>query len=71
MKLIELKAKVDYLIERGNNDDLDVCVPNCMGYGMGGMNVTHVKGVCRGIDWDSKKFIIWTDVEMINKPKKP
>jgi hypothetical protein len=67
MTLKELKERVDWAIENGD-DDLKVCIPNNK-VGMGGTSVTFVKQAARGIDWDSGKFILWPETEMIERTK--
>lgn len=62
MTVKELKERLSHLDDR--YDDLEVCIPNNKG-GMGGLSVTKVKGANRGIDWDSGKFIIWPETEMV------
>jgi len=67
MTLLELKERVDSIISR-RGGDLEVCIPNHKG-GMGGISVTNVKGAHNGIDWDSNKFIIYPEKEMVEMPE--
>lgn len=62
MTVKELKERLSHL--DGRYDDLEVCIPNNKG-GMGGLSVTKVKGANRGIDWDSGKFFIWPETQMV------
>ena len=71
MKLKELKARVDFFMQREANGELEVCIPNNKSGMYGGTPVTGVAGASQGIDWDHSKFIIWPQNEMIEKPKKP
>ena len=71
MKLIDLKNIVDRTIElSGRNKDLDVKIPNKSEKGVfGGTPTIHVKGVRKGIDWNSKIFFIEPELS-INETKK-
>lgn len=68
MTLIELKARVDYALRNGDRDNMEVVIPNNQ-FSMGGLTTTKVRGANRGIDWNNNVFIIWPEVDMINKPK--
>jgi hypothetical protein len=69
MILLELKEKIDALmvLDPQRYSRLRVCIPNNKSGMMGGLPVTEVKGVGSGIDWDSGKFFIWPEKEMIEK----
>lgn len=69
MILKELKEKIDRYYEMNEMyHDLEVCIPNHK-RGMGGTSVTKVKYANKGIDWDSGKFIITPEVEMVERKK--
>lgn len=69
MTLLELKRRVDLVLERSGSETLEVCIPNNKAV-MGGTSVTKVRSANRGIDWDNSKFIIWPEKEMIEQPVK-
>ena len=66
MTLRELKERIAHIDER--YDDIEVCIPNNK-RSMGGISVTAVRAAGRGIDWNSGKFIIWPETEMIERTK--
>ena len=67
MTLKELKIRVDFAISQQNSEELVVVIPNSKP-SMGGIATIKVQGAGRGIDWNGCQFIIWPEVEMINKP---
>lgn len=67
MTLKELKERISHLDER--YDELEVCIPNNKKGMYGGMPVTNVKNVGKGFDWNSGKFIIWPETEMVEMTK--
>ena len=66
MTLKELKRRVDFAMQNEQNHVSIVCIPNNLG-GMGGTSVTNVTGTGVGFDWDSGKFMIFTEVKMTEK----
>jgi hypothetical protein len=70
MTLRELKERVDWAVENSGKD-LDVCIPNNKGGMMGGTSVTSVRQAAQGIDWDSGKFIIWPETNLIESQEDP
>lgn len=67
MTLKELKQKVDVYYNMDERyHELEVCIPNHKG-GMGGTSVTKVKYANKGIDWDSGKFIITPEIQMVER----
>lgn len=71
MTLKELKQGVDAYYEMGDKyHDLEVCISNGKSC-WGGTSVTKVKNANRGIDWDSRKFILQPEVPMIEKSNTP
>jgi len=66
MTLRELKKRVDRAINTPDAENLEVCITNNKG-GWGGTAVTKVKHATKGFDWDSDKFMISPEVEMIEK----
>lgn len=67
MTLVQLKERVDTILEMRRGRELTVCIPNNKG-GMGGSSVTSVVSVYTGIDWDSGKFFIQPQTKMIEMP---
>jgi hypothetical protein len=70
MKLKELKERIGYYSHE-SYDDLEVCIPNNKSGMMGGTPTTSVKSANRGIDWDSRKFIIWPETKLIEFQEDP
>lgn len=70
MTLAELKERIDWLALHSSArlEDIEVCIPNHKG-GQGGTSVTRVKSANKGTDWDKGKFMIFPEVDMIEKPQ--
>lgn len=68
MTLKELKEKVDHYYNMGESyHTLQVCIPNNEP-GMGGTSVTNVDDAIKGIDWDSRKFMLFPESPMTEIP---
>jgi len=64
MKVKDLKAIMALLKDR--DDDLEVVIPiEKKGVLLGVSPHVKVKVVGRGIDWDSKLFIIWPEEKLV------
>jgi hypothetical protein len=66
MTLLELKQRVDMVLSRSGNEDLEVCIPNNK-HSYGSLSVTKVKSAHQGIDWDKGSFFINPVEKMVNE----
>lgn len=65
MNLTELKRLVDRAHSMARQpDDIQVVVPIKVP-SMGGQACVPVTQACKGIDWDARKFMLWTDPPVI------
>ena len=67
MKIKELR---DLLIRMGNNyDNNEVCVEIVRRNSVGGTPIARVKSGFNGFDWDSGKFILHTEIPLMEVTK--
>lgn len=67
MKLKELRDLLNNMGER--YDDNEVCVEVFRANSMGGTPTVKVRSAFNGFDWNSGKFIMHTDIMLIEIPK--
>lgn len=68
MTLKELRERIEAVPKGEFYDNLNVCIPNNKD-SIGPISTTDVKAAGQGIDWNNKKFFIWPEKEMIEKPQ--
>ena len=66
MTLLELKKLIDtHLKDRPHHENDIVCIPNNKPNAVGGLPTTNLQAVGSGFDWDSGKFMLYPEKNMI------
>jgi len=63
MRLIDLKKAIDFYLEHGNNDNLEVVIPNNKNQ-MGATSATKLKGLSVGFDWNTGRIFLLPENKM-------